>query len=927
MKVVFFYATLNESRRGASGGERDNCGHRIAAILAVYSFTGASVHILNSFRQSKVVEPKLQPPPTTEWTLHRRSLLRRLDAALSVRLLVVAAPAGFGKTLLVEEWAAGLDDDGSVGWLTVDAQDNDSDRFWLHLVESLRRATGCVDDRTVANDPFDRSSIDDLIAASVNSLAELDGPHVVVVDDFHLLNADGVIGPFLRLVEVLPPNTTMVVVGRTLPPWPLQRLWARGEMDLVTAEDLAFTRDETASVVAALAPGAPFDDGEIDLLQARTEGWPVAVRLAVRGIRRQRRLNAEFGCDDGAFAAFLQEEVLSSLGPGLHRLLLDASVLDHFCADLAGAITRKPAGHLVEELTTKHLFAVPIDERREWVRLHRPIRDFLLADLEITDPDRIRVLCRRAAKWYEAHGDIGASVEQLVAAGEYDTATALIERVIDRIHLAGELDSAIEWIQQVPHGHLEQRPSAASLLASMLADQGWFDEARAWIDVAARAATTDGEYVDVLRARVRLACARGKESQVLTTLAELDTLADVAPDPQARDMACREQAKTLSIRAMAHEFSGQNERRWASLVDLDRRRPRLDEATALGLDPALGRAYAEAGELRNASSHARFAIKRAERDGVALRSLTHAYLALAQVEWCRGRLGDAEATLRRADELDEGAGVWIRTLRAVRASEIFASLGRFDEVDDVLESAWQGTPGARSPASSRHMIAGWGLVIAARHGRRDTAQSWLSEFDRVEAQIATPPFVWAETELLRGNPRALIARFEPDGNSLPQQPLPRLRIGLSLLRALDRTGHETELVPLLETLLAHAEQHDLLQPLLESEEVLARVESTQTIAISPRFIERLRAPERTQLEPVPTGQLPEPISRRELDLIRLLPTRLTNQEIASELHVSLNTVKSHLRSIYRKLGVSSRDGAIDRCRELGLRVGTRESDS
>jgi LuxR family maltose regulon positive regulatory protein len=502
---------------------------------------------------------------------------------------------------------------------------------------------------------------------------------------------------------------------------------------------------------------------------------------------------------------------------------------------------------------------------------------------------------------------------------DYDATIALVQKAIGRFYLAGELDAVIQWLQQVPHHHLEQRPCAASLLARLLTERGWFDDARAWIDVATREAATDRERLEVLRGRIRLERALGRESAVLASLAELDVLVDAVSDPEVRDRARCEQARTLSTRAMSHEFLGHGEQRWASLTELDRRRPELDQVAALTVDPSLARAYAEAGELRPAASHARLAISRARRDGVEPQFLTHAYLAIAHVEWCRSRLDDAELMLRHAGSLDDGTSVWTRTLRSVRAAEILASLGRHDQVDDILESAWRGTPGARTPPASRCMIAGWGLAIAARHGRRDTASSWLAELNRIDDHAATiPTFLWAEAELLSDNPRALIERFGLDGHSLPSQPLPRLRCALALARALETTGHDAEFVPVLETLLTHAENHELLQPLIESQNVLAHLGSTSTIDSSPRFLERLGAPTCEQFDVSTLDQLSEPLTQREADLIRLLPSRLTNREIATELYVSVNTVKSHLRSIYRKLEVSSRNGAIDRCRQLEI---------
>jgi len=884
---------------------------------------GAAGHVvdLNSGRHIRLIEMKLRPPVTNDWSLERSELQAQLDAALSGRLAVLAAPAGFGKTVLVEQWTRRLRPDVAIGWLSLDAGDGEPVRFWSYFVECLRRIGADVSDRLIADLWIDPSSIEELVAASVNALTRIEGPQVIVIDDLHHVTSTATLESLFRFAEAIPSSTTAVLMSRSVPSWPLERLRAQGDVLILGTNEMAFSRLETAAVIQTVAADVVFQGSDIEDLYRRSEGWPVAVRLAADGLRRQacpHRLLADFRTSDRLVTGYLLEEVLSGLSPSLHRFLLDVSILDRFSAELAEAVTNGPADELLSELTAESLFAVSIDEESQWHRLHQLIRDLLLSDLAKSDPARVRVLHRRAAAWYRENGSVDAAVEHLLAAGDYDAVVELIESVVDKYYLSGGTESIIDWLRLVPQEQLELRPRAASLLARMLVVQGWFDEARGWIDVAERASKTDCQRLDVIIARLRLDRALGQETAVLDSFAELDSLSEVATDRAARIAARVEQGNALGIRAMCHEFLGQTDRYRAALVELEARRQELGPAAAFTVDPTLARAAAEDGELHQAASHARLAIQRADRQGVELHALTYAYLALAQVSWCRGQLDEAEASLRLAAQHDNGAGIWSRTILAVRAAEILASVARYDQVDDILESAWNGSPGARTPSTSRRWIAAWGLAINAVHQRSDAAYRWLSELDRLDATGELPHALWAHVELLRGNPQKVVARFGSDGSKLPPQPLPKLRSGLALFQSLLLCGREAEADALGRPLVLHAEHHELLQPVREFPAIIPHSGFPGAAAPSDGFLERLTIRADKGLTDSTNPDLPEPISAREADLIRLLPTRLTNQEIATELYISLNTVKTHLRNIYRKLGVQNRDAAISRCEELGI---------
>ena len=259
---------------------------------------GAILDGVERFPRHSLVELKLRAPVATGWSLRREHLLTRLDDGLPGRLVAISAPAGFGKTLLVAEWTRSLPEDVAVGWLALDPRDGEPARFWSYVVESLRRVGAEIDDRVVAEIAADPSAVEELIAVAVNALTELGSRHVLIIDDLHHLASADTVGSLFRFVEALPPTSVVVVITRTAPSWPLERLRARGEVEVIGAGDLAFTRDETDIVLAKMAPGVILDESEIDVLHRRSEGWPVAVTLAAHGLRRKRcphQLVAEFG--------------------------------------------------------------------------------------------------------------------------------------------------------------------------------------------------------------------------------------------------------------------------------------------------------------------------------------------------------------------------------------------------------------------------------------------------------------------------------------------------------------------------------------------------------------------------------------------------------------------------------------------------------
>lgn len=883
--------------------------------------------------QTPWLETKLQPPSRNGWTLARGALWSDLDASLDKRLAVVAAPAGFGKTVLVASWverllSVGTESAVDVGWLSLDAKDEDPISFWSHFRACVARLDVDVD---VLDDiEIDPDAIDDVVAVAVNALASSERQHVLVFDDLHHVGGAGaILDPMFRFVEAAPPNVTVVVISRALPGWPMERHRARGDLLLLGPSDLAFSAEETAAVLQNSGSARELGDADIEAVHDRSEGWPVAVGLAAHGFTRHpspQRIVASMSETNGAVAGFLLEEVLTGLDAALHRFLLDSSVLDTFCTDSATAVTGAPADDLVARLVAEHLFVATVDPQGQWCRLHPLIRELLLADLEMNDPARLRVLHRRAASWHQGAGDIETAVDHLLAAGDHDATASLIAESFDDQLLDGAGDSVLRWLHRLPDQLLEEQPRASSSLARLLVSKGRYLEARGWLDVAERSSDTDEQLVAVVAGRLALESALGNEIAVLDTLAQLDLMVDVAADPAVRRAALTEQANALPIRAVCNQFLGHEGRYQETLGEVKARRNELRRLAETAVDPLLALASADDGDLVQATSTAQLVLQRADRYHLPPDALAVTHLALARVAWCRGELDAAQRSVTEATSAEHETAVWCRTRLAVQAAELVASTGCIDQADEILEAAWEGTPAARTPALSRWWIGAWGSILNVAQGRRDVAHSWLAELQRLEGPTDVPPVFWASVELLQERPERVVTRFGSNGASLPSKPLPHLRIGLLLLEALRETNRSDAADVLTVSLLAHAEGHELVQPIVDCPSIVQSGLHLNAYGPSARFVRKLELVGGLDRDATPTAEpwtaLPDPISPRELDLIRLLPTRLSNQELATELYISLNTVKTHLRHVYRKLAVTNRDQAIERCQELGLLAAT-----
>jgi len=419
---------------------------------------------------------KLQVPRSRPGLVPRRRLADRLEEGLNRGLVLVAAPAGYGKSVLLSEWVRGMSEPAA--WLSLDGGDNDPVRFWRHVLAALDKVRPGIAERVspLAGPPAP-PTYDTLVSALINDVvAEPGQPDVLLVlDDYHLVSSDSVQASVRFLLDHRPPQLRVVLASRSDPPLGLARYRGRGELGEVRAADLRFNLDEAAALLRQVL--ADLDLSVAAALAERTEGWAVGLQLAALSLRTQpdvARFVAAFTGSHRYVLDYLTEEVLSRQRQDLRNFLLETSVLDRLSESLCNAVTGRDDGQqLLEEVDRSGLFVVQLDDVRGWWRYHHLFADLLRTRLE-QDLEHARRLHRNAAGWYEQQALPDEAIRHALAAGEKQWAARLVEEHFDTVfNLRGEQATIQGWLPALPEDLVRSRPRlllAQAQMASMRGD-------------------------------------------------------------------------------------------------------------------------------------------------------------------------------------------------------------------------------------------------------------------------------------------------------------------------------------------------------------------------------------------------------------------------------------------------------------------------
>jgi LuxR family maltose regulon positive regulatory protein len=424
-----------------------------------------------------ILTTKLFIPPLRPNAVVRSRLIEQLRAGLHGKLSLIAAPAGFGKTTLVSTWLAACG--RPVAWVSLDAGDSDPTRFLTYVVAALRTIVPTIGEElfAVLQSP-QPPPIDALLPTLLNEIASLPQPVILVLDDYHTIDARPIDQALAFLLDHLPPQLHLAITTREDPQIPLARLRARGQLTEVRASDLRFTTAEAAVFLKQVMDlGLSAED--VAALESRTEGWIAGLQLAALSMRGRDDLGQfvrAFAGDNRYIVDYLIEEVLQGQPETVRSFLLQTSILDHLSGPLCDAVTGQTRGQAqLEALHRSNFFVIPLDDRRQWYRYHHLFAEVLATHLRTEQPDLVTVLHQRASGWYAQHGELTDAIRHALAAQDFARAADLIELAIPAMSRSRQEATLLGWLKTLPNELIRARPvlsvASAHLLLTSVRDK------------------------------------------------------------------------------------------------------------------------------------------------------------------------------------------------------------------------------------------------------------------------------------------------------------------------------------------------------------------------------------------------------------------------------------------------------------------------
>lgn len=920
-----------------------------------------------------LLSTKLYVPPTRPGLVTRPRLIERLNAGLHCPLTLISAPAGFGKTTLLSDWAQGAA--RAIAWLSLDEGDNDPARFLAYLIAALQAAEQNGDPHIGQTTLGALQSpqlppLEELLTPLLNEISVTVDPLVLILDDYHVIRTQTIHKMLAFLIDHLPPSMHITIATRSDPPLPIARLRGRGQVHELRQADLRFTLEEATEFLGQFAE-LELDPSQVAVLGARTEGWVAGLQMAVlamQGIPMHGRRDVggfveAFAGSNRYILDYLIQEVLQRQPASIQTFLLHTSILQRMSGPLCDALLKgepdpasaiRHAGEkasdrvmddgqtVLEYLEHSNLFVVPLDGQRKWYRYHHLWADLLRHRLQQTSPDLIPVLHGRASAWYEDQGLEAEAIEHALLAGEQGRAAQLLDDHAEALWGRGEQATMARWLQALPEEVVLGQPRLCVYHALSLVWNGRLEQAAAILQAVEQAGSATPE-----------ASTRHDTEQqgmIATVRAYIAYFGGDAPNV----VACARQA----------------------LACLPRERSMLRSAAA----SAMGDAYSLSGQLDQASQ--------AYAEAIALAKAAHnayfvllASLKLATNLVLQDEISRAIEMCKEQLEYANESG-FAATARVGGILSVWASLLRTrGDLDQAVKLAQQSLEFSKQ--GSNVVMTGMALLVLARilFSRGDLAgaeqklhqlQATCQESD-LPIWLTSPLAAWkARLKIAQGRPedaarllherginvennyilvridehislaRLLIARATP-GSDLPdalhllgrlqavseQRGIVGKSIEVAVLEALAwfKCGDLQKALSSLDGALSMARQESHVQVFVDEGQPMAELlYKAASQGISPHYAGLLLTAfedlDRKGIASKPTApSLPEwmePLSERERQVLDLVAQGLTNREIARALTLSISTIKSHTHNLYGKLDVHSRTQAVAKARALGI---------
>lgn len=898
---------------------------------------------------------KLYIPPPRPGAVIRRRLYERLNEGLRHKLTLISAPAGFGKTTLVSEWAAG--GQPPVAWLSLDTGDNVSTRFLVYLISALQTikpnmGTGMMAELQLPQPP----AIEAILAVLINEIATISDDFVLVLDDYHLIGAQPVDQTLDFLLDHMPPQMHLIVATREDPQLPLARYRARGQLIELRASDLRFTSAEAAEFLNQMM-GLNLSAEDITALKARTEGWIAGLQLAALSMQGRADIAGFIRAFTGSHRFvldYLTEEVLQREPEAVRDFLLQTSILSRLSGSLCDAVTGQYAGQeMLRGLERSNLFVVPLDDQRQWYRYHHLFADVLQARVTEDQRYQVAVLHQRASVWYEQNGLLYDAIHHALAAKDFERAAGMIEMTWSAMETSFRSTAWLGWVKALPDDLVRRMPVLSVWYAYALLGGGHIEaamshlkDAEGWLQPADSAVERPDKpsdrmvVVDVeqfrslpaIIATARAYCAQavgdipgavGYASQVLELIPE---------DDQLR----HDQANTLL--GLTYWSSGDLEAASRIFADYTMRlRAAGDISHAISPTFVLADIRMALGSLREAESTLEQLLYLVIRQGEPLPPDTaELYRGLSELYRERGDLKSATQHLLTSKELSARSTLvdWRRRLYLAE-TRLKQARGDFDGALNSLDEAERFSISTPLPPVSP--IAALRARIWVKQGKLAEAFAWaherhLSTADRLSylrefEHITYVRMLIARQRIERVNDGVrealkLLARLlqaaEMGGRI-------RSMIEILVLQALayEAESNTSSALSSLERALTLAEPEGYTRVFVDEGQPMAHLLfSAYANNIMPDFTRKLLVAFETE-SPINASKassetLVESLTVREHEVLELMASGLSNPEIATALVIAVTTVKTHVKNIFEKLQVTNRIQAIARAKESRL---------
>ncbi|MGB3717466.1 MAG: LuxR C-terminal-related transcriptional regulator [Candidatus Promineifilaceae bacterium] len=929
-----------------------------------------------------MIEPLLQTklfiPPLQPNLVPRPRLIEQLDQAVNqnCRLILVSAAAGFGKSTILNEWVHSLDmvegNSASFSWVSLDSSDNDQVRFLAYFIGALQGLEEGLGKGALGLLQSPEPPVTEMIlTALINEITEaLSGdpeerPFVLILDDYHRIDAQSVHETLIFLLDHLPPRMHLVIASRTDPPLALPRLRVRGELVELREADLRFNFEETAALFER-ALGLPLQAEDITALDARTEGWIAGLQVAVlsmKGLEDVSSFVRTFTGSHRYVMDYLVDEVLNRQPEAIQNFLLDTAVLDQMTGRLCEAVTGQPGGQeTLERLDKDNLFIIPLDDERRWYRYHHLFTDLLRSRLDQTAPDRAPDLYRRASEWYELNGFIEEATKHALAAAEYDRAAMLIEKLGEDLWERGEPTSLLGWLEALPDEYVVARPGLCNFHAWTLHMNGQNQEADSRLQAAERVLHSSGDPSHVsaqaerareteLEIRDQLGRAAAIRASMASRRGDIPAIihfSNLALDYLPESSLMWRTITTIAL-GFAQDLSGDQvaaNQTFSEAVRLSQISGNIYLIMSTSLH--LGNILSLQGQLKEMNELCQDLMRVAAKRGVLhteMAGCLYDELGLISSEW--NELEQAMVYLSKGSELSrQGYDIGVLGYSYLTTMRALYALGDSSGAQEIIQEMELMEQESDVPSWFTSPKEAWKARFHLLDGDIDAASRWAVERG---LKATDDPTYMCEEEYLtlakiliaQGRTRETLGLLEKMRNLAEEGGRNGTVMPVLLLEALAyrSQGDTDQAMMALERALSLAEPAGAIRVFLDEGEPMAdlmrafsrwpgRGESASRPAASREFLNALLDGFSTEQYGAVTsetkdliakdGDLIEPLSDRELEVLRLLATGLSYREIAEELYVSINTIKAHAKNIYSKLGVHGRVQAMHRATELNL---------